>query len=103
MDQEVIDELEHLLVAEPVDEDYPDLRIVAARVSDTPGSPVCVDVTWDCRGSTGDFSRPFASDEVQILANPAYDGTALAFATWVRTELSEHISELIVAGAIPSR
>jgi hypothetical protein len=102
VDQDVIDQLEHLLVTEPVDEDYLDLRIVAARVTSTPSTAVQVDVAWEFRGDTGDFSRPFAAEEVQILANPTYDGTALAFAAWVRTELAEHISELIAAGEMGS-
>jgi hypothetical protein len=102
MEQHFFGELERILLAEPVDDGYVELRIVAARVSSTPSSAVQVDVAWEYRDRRGDFSRPFAAEEVQILANPTYDGTALAFATWVRTELAEHISELIAAGEIGS-
>jgi hypothetical protein len=98
VDQEVIDQLERMLVAEPVDSDYQELRIVAAQVESSQESPVDVHVSWSFRGHTGEFPRPFAPDEVQILGNPAYDETALAFAAWIRTELAEHISELIAAG-----
>lgn len=102
MDQEVITQLERMLVAESVDDDYADLRIVAAGVESSQDAPVDVRVSWAFLGRTGQFSRPFAPDEVQILANPAYDDTALAFATWVRTELVEHISELVAAGEFQS-
>jgi hypothetical protein len=90
-----------MLVAEPVDDDYADLRIATARVETSQDAPVDVRVSWALHGSTGEFARPFAPEEVELLANPAYDDTALAFAAWVRAELVEHISELIAAGKFP--
>ena len=103
MDQEVITRLERILVLEPVDDDYHDLRVLTARVGRTPDSPVVVDLSWSFHRNTGEFSRPFAPDEVRMLTGPTTDEAALAFATWVRTELVEHISELIAAGEIRSR
>ena len=99
MDRQVIAQLEQLLVAEQVDDDDPDLRIVTARVESTPSSPVHVHVSWAFHGNTGEFSRPFAPEEVQILNDPVADA-ALAFATWFRHELIEHVSELIAAGEV---
>ncbi len=98
VDPQIVTKLEGLLGAEPVDEDYDDLRIQAVRVESTADAPVDVRVSWTFHGRAGQFSRPFDPDEVQMLADPTPGDPALAFANWVRAELVEHISELIGAG-----
>jgi len=101
MDQEPAALLHRILVDHPVDEDRPHLRIVAATIDSVEGAPVRVSVVFDRRGQRGTFVRPFDSVDVQMLTDPTPEQTALAFATWVRLELLEHISDLIASGDWP--
>jgi hypothetical protein len=100
MDKAFVSRLERRLVEEPVVQDGPRFRILSAVVSAEADYPVCVRVTVLYRGRRLSFDRPFAPDEVGMLTDPTPEETALAFAVWVRHELAEHVSDLVLSGEL---
>jgi hypothetical protein len=97
MDAELVAALRHELLKGLVDEEYPDLRIVGATI-EPEGGCLAVGVDFTDNSQHAHFDRPFDDVDLQMLTEATPSETAAAIATWVRLELLEYISELIVAG-----